>query len=85
MKQLRQAILWAVLAVIALLAVLSAVGALIGVDEARDLFSSPPLIAFWALVLLVLASGFAAFRRLITAPAGLAMHLGAILIVAGAM
>jgi len=85
MKQLRQAILWAVLVAIALLIVLSAIGALIGVEEARDLFSSPPLIAFWVLVLLVLASGFAAFRRLITAPAGLAMHLGAILIVAGAM
>jgi hypothetical protein len=85
MKQLRQVILWAVLAAIGLLIVLSAVGALIGVEEARGLFNSWPLITFWFACLLLLAAGLAAFRRLITAPAGLAMHLAAILIIAGAM
>jgi hypothetical protein len=85
MKQFRKAILWTVLAAIFLLMVLSAIGALIGVDKARGLFNSPPTIAFWFLTILLLAAGFAAFRRLIVAPAGLAMHLGAILIIAGAM
>jgi hypothetical protein len=85
MKQLRQVILWTVLAAIFLLMVLSAIGALIGVEKARGLFNSPPTIAFWFLTILLLAAGFAAFRRLIVAPAGLAMHLGAILIIAGAM
>ena len=85
MKQLRRIILWAVLAAIGLLIVLSAIGALIGVADARALFNSLPLIAFWVLALLLLAAGFAAFRRLVTAPAGLAMHLGAILIIGGAM
>jgi len=85
MKQFRKAILWTVLAAVFLLMVLSAIGALIGVDKARGLFNSPPTIAFWFLTILLLAAGFAVFRRLITAPAGLAMHLGAILIIAGAM
>jgi hypothetical protein len=85
MKQLRQVILWAVLAAIGVLIVLSAVGALVGVEEARGIFNSLPLIIFWLACILLLAAGFAAFRRLITAPAGVAMHLGAILIIAGAM
>jgi hypothetical protein len=108
MKQFRQAILWAVLAAILLLIILSAVGAIIGSNELRDviarkfseypgladlfgsekpreLFNSWPLVIFWFVCLLLLATGFAAFRRLITAPAGLAMHLGAIFIIAGAM
>ncbi|MCX5683734.1 MAG: cytochrome c biogenesis protein ResB [Planctomycetota bacterium] len=85
MKKLRQIILWAVLAAIGALIVLSAIGALKGAETARDLFNSWPLIAFWLACLLLLATGFAAFRRLIVAPAGLAMHLGVVLIIAGAM
>jgi len=85
MKYLRQAVLWAVLAAIGVLIVLSAIGALCGAEKAKELFNSWPLVAFWFVCLLVLASGFAAFRRLITAPAGIMMHLGAILIIAGAM
>jgi len=84
-KLLRQIILWAVLTAIGLLVVLSAIGALCGAEKAKELFNSWPLIAFWFVCLLLLASGFAAFRRLITAPAGIVMHLGAILIIAGAM
>jgi hypothetical protein len=84
-NKLRKITLWAVLAAIGALIVLSAVGALVGVEEARGIFNSWPLIAFWVACLLLLATGFAAFRRLIVAPAGMAMHLGAILIIAGAM
>jgi hypothetical protein len=85
MRQLRQVILWAVLAAIGLLILLSAVGALCGDEKARALFNSWPLVAFWFLCLALLAAGFASFRRLITAPAGVLMHLGAVLIIAGAM
>lgn len=85
MKRLRQVILWAVLAAIALLILLSAVGALRGAEKAKELFNSWPLVAFWFLCLALLAAGFASFRRLITAPAGIMMHLGAVLIIAGAM
>jgi hypothetical protein len=85
MKQLRQAILWAVLAAIFLLMALSAIGALLGAEKARELFNSVPMIVYWFLSLLLLAAGFASFRRLIAAPAGLAMHLGALLIIGGAM
>jgi hypothetical protein len=84
MKQLRQAILWAVLAAIFLLMALSAIGALLGAEKARELFNSVPMIVYWFLSLLLLAAGFASFRRLIAAPAGLAMHLGALLIIGGA-
>ena len=85
MKQLRQAILLAVLAAIFLLMALSAIGAVLGAEKARELFNSVPMIVYWVLALLLLAAGFASFRRLIVAPAGLAMHLGALLIIGGAM
>ena len=85
MKQLRQAILWAVLVAIVLLIVLSAIGAILGAEEAKALFNSWPMVIFWFLAAALLVAGFAAFRRLIAAPAGLAMHLGILLVLAGAM
>jgi hypothetical protein len=58
---------------------------MIGLLDARELFNSRPLIVFWFLLLAALLAGFIFFRRLLTAPAGLAMHLGSLLILAGAM
>ena len=57
----------------------------IGIFDARELFNSRPLIVFWFLLLAALLAGFVFFRRLLTTPAGLAMHLGSLLILAGAM
>jgi hypothetical protein len=85
MKHLRQAILWTVLAAIGLVAVLSVIGAFLGAEKAKALFNSAPLIFFWFLWLTMLAAGFLFFRRLAATHAGLAMHLGALLVVAGAM
>ena len=85
MATVRTVILWVVLATIALLAVLSIVGAFLGADRATVLFTSVPLAVFWALVALLLAAGFVFYRRLIRSPSALAMHLGSLLIVLGAM
>jgi hypothetical protein len=85
MKTLRQAILGSVLAAILLLIVLSVIGAFLGAEDAKALFNSWPMVAFWFLALGLLAAGFAAFRRLVAAPAGLVMHLGVLLILGGAM
>ena len=85
MKQLRQVILWTVLAAIGLVATLSIVGAFLGAERAKDLFNSAPLVAFWFILLALLVAGLVFFRRLVATPAGLAMHLGTFLVVAGAM
>jgi hypothetical protein len=85
MKQLRQAILWVVLAAIGLMIALSILGAFLGADRAKDLFNSTPLVAFWCALAALLIGGFVFFRRLVATPAGLAMHLGTLLVVAGAM
>lgn len=85
MKTLRQAIFGSVLAAILLLIVLSAIGAFLGAEDAKALFNSWPMVVFWVLAVGLLVAGFAAFRRLVAAPAGLAMHLGALLILGGAM
>jgi hypothetical protein len=85
MKTLRQAILGSVLAAILLLIVLSAIGAFLGAEDAKALFNAWPMVIFWLLTVGLLVAGFAAFRRLAAAPGGLAMHLGALLILGGAM
>lgn len=58
---------------------------LFGPQRPKELFNSWPLVIFWFAVAGLLAAGLAAFRRLVAAPAGLAMHLGALLVIAGAM
>ncbi len=85
MKLLRQAILWAVLTAIGLVAALSIIAAFLGAERAKDFFNSAPLVFFWFILLTMLASGLVLFRRLVVTPAGLAMHVGTLLVVAGAM
>ena len=85
MRIARHAILWVALLVIAALIVLSAYGALIGADSAKELFNSVPLVAFWCLLILLLLVGFIAFPRLVKSPASLLMHLAPLFILAGAM
>ena len=84
-KWIRRIVLWAALAAIGLLVVLSAVGAFLGIERARAMFNSVPLAVFWFLLLGLLVWGFAAFKRLLASPGLLAVHLGSMLIVAGGL
>ncbi len=85
MKQLRQVLLWAVLGGVSLLLVLSIIGAFLGDERARVLFNSLPLAVFWILLLGLLVVGLLYFKRLIRSPGLLGVHLGSLLILAGAM
>ena len=77
--------LWAALIAIAVLAVLSIVGAFLGSDRAGEMFNSLPLAIFWAVLTALLVGGFVASGRMIRRPGLLAMHLGAVLVLAGGM
>jgi hypothetical protein len=85
MKVLRQIILWCVLVALGLLAIFSIIGAFLGAENAKEFFNSCFLRVFWFVFLALLAVGFLFFRRLVTTPAGLAMHLGTMLVLLGAM
>jgi hypothetical protein len=52
---------------------------------AREFFNSTPLTVYWLVLAGMLVAGLAMFRRLLATPAGLAMHLGSLLVLAGAM
>ncbi|MBE3123808.1 MAG: cytochrome c biogenesis protein ResB, partial [Planctomycetes bacterium] len=52
---------------------------------ARAFYTSIPLAAYWVLLLVLLVAGFVGFRRLLLSPGSLAMHLGSVLIILGAM
>jgi hypothetical protein len=85
MKILHKVVLWYVLAALWLLAVLSIVGAFLGAVDAKAFFNSLPLVIFWFVLAALVAAGFVFFRRLVTTPGGLAMHLGTVLVLVGAM
>jgi len=85
MKRLRPIVMWISLAAMAVLAVLSIIGAYRGAETAEAMFNSVPAIVYWIALALLLAAGFAVYPRLLKRPAGLAMHLGALLILAGGM
>lgn len=76
--------LWLVLLATAALAVLSVVGAFLGAERAGALFNSTPLIAFWAVLGVLLLAGLLAFKRLLGSPGLLCLHLGPLLILIGA-
>ncbi|MBP7049940.1 MAG: cytochrome c biogenesis protein ResB [Phycisphaerae bacterium] len=85
MSRFRRAMLWAVMAAILLLAVLSICGAFLGADRAQAFFNSLPLVVYWFAAIALLAAGIVVFRRLLRVPSLLAMHLGCILVLLGAM
>lgn len=72
-------------ALIALLMGLSILGAFLGPDRARAMFTSPPIAAMWTLLIVVLLAGCLAWPIMLRRPSLLAMHVGGVLIVAGAM
>jgi hypothetical protein len=77
--------MWAGLALIILLIFLSIYGAFLGAERAERFFNRVPLAVFWTALGLALIIAPAAFRRLAGAPGLLLMHVGCILVIAGAM
>jgi len=84
-KVLRVTMLWAALLATAGLAVLAAAGAFLGADRAKVLFTSRPLAAFWIGFAILLAAGIVFSKGPLRRPGVLAMHLGAVMVLAGAM
>ena len=68
-----------------LLAALAIYGAFLGADHAKAFFNSPPLAAFWIALAVLLLLGLANFPRLLRHPAVLALHLGPLLVLLGAL
>lgn len=76
---------WAAIGALALLAVLSVVGAFLGADRARAMFNSPPLAAFWVLLAISFPAAAVMSRRVRRSPGLLAMHLGPAVIIIGGL
>jgi hypothetical protein len=85
MSRFRRALLWATLAAVILLTVLSIYGAFLGADRAQAFFNSLPLVVYWFAAAALLAAGIVSFSRLLRVPSLLLMHLGCILVLLGAM
>ena len=75
----------ATLGATAALTVLSIVGAFLSVDGARRLFNSDPMVLFWLALTGLLLVGLVYFKKLLRSPASLAVHLGPVLVLIGAM
>ena len=84
-KRLRRSLLWAALVLIWLLIALSIYGAFIGAERAQRFFNSIPLAFYWLALLLLLIAGISIFHRLLHIRGLFLIHLGCILVLAGAM
>lgn len=84
-KSLRRAGLWAVLIVLGILAMLSIIGAFIGVDKSMVLFNSPPTLVVLVVFGTLLSISFVLYKRLLLKPGLLVMHLGVLFIIVGSM
>ena len=85
MKQVRRIVMWTVVGAVALLGILSIIGAFVGVQHAISLFNSIPLAVFWVFLAALCISGFVFFKRLRSSPGLLAAHLAPVLILVGAI
>ena len=83
MRFTRRMIISASLAVMALLVVLSVVGAFLGPERARAMFNSPPMAALWLLLAGGLLVGPVLSGRSRRSAALAAVHLGAGLVIVG--
>ncbi len=85
MKSIRKFILVLTLGITCVLTLLSIVGAFLGVDGARALFNSTPMVIFWFAITTLFLVGFVYFKKLTKSPGALMIHLGSTLILIGAM
>lgn len=85
MSRFRNAVMWAGLALIVVLIFLSIYGAFIGAERAQKLFNTLPAAIYWSAFILILAAGFAVFRRLVRIASLSLIHCGCILVLAGGM
>ncbi len=85
MRRLRATAQAANLAAIGLLVALSIVGAFLGAERAQPLVTSAPLTVYWFALLALLVVCFPADLALVRSPGLAAIHLGAILVLAGSM
>ncbi len=83
MTEFRRTLMWAALALIIALTVLSVYGAFIGAERAQEFFNRIPMAVYWAGFALALAVAIVVFPRLIRQPGMLLVHTGCILILAG--
>jgi hypothetical protein len=79
-----RAVMWVVLAMVVLLIFLSVYGAFLGPYQAKNFFNSPALSAYWLALIALLTAAFVIFR-LIRLRGLLLIHVGCILILAGAL
>jgi len=84
-KGARKIVMFATLGVVAVLVLLSIVGAFLGVDGARAFFNSPAMVVFWIALTGLLLVGFVFYKKLLRSPGALAAHLGPLLVLIGAM
>lgn len=85
MRRMRAIGLWVTLAAVGALAALSIVGTFRGAEGARALFTSAPLVVFWVLLAAFLVACFFFRTGLMRSPGLAAMHIGSVLVLAGAM
>ncbi len=85
MNNFRRGVLWAGLALIVLLIILSIYGAFVGAERAKNFFNTLPLAIYWLALILLLTVGLAVFRRLVRVPALLFIHAGCILVLLGSI
>jgi len=82
---LKRFVLYAALVAIVALVFLSIYGASVGSEKAKAFFNSVPLTIYWHGFLAALLIGIAVFTRLLRVPSLLLIHLGCVLVLAGAM
>jgi hypothetical protein len=85
MNKFRYSVMWAGLGLIILLILVSIYGAFIGAERAQKFVNTLPLTVYWLAFIFILLAGLVVFRRLVRVPALSLIHVGCILILAGAM
>jgi hypothetical protein len=85
MDKVGRSVMWLVLAAIGVLMVLSAAGAFLGAEGAKQFFNSIPLKVYWLAFALLFAAGFAIFPRLLCQPSSLLVHAGCLSVLIGGM
>jgi len=81
----RRVILWITVVLLAVMTVLSIIGAFMGSKKATDFFNSPPLATFWVVLTAIFVLGFLAVKSLLKRPGLLLSHLGCLLVLIGAL